>query len=169
MNAISAGFLTGGVLAARAGPKAALMNAAIGGVLLGLIEGVSFLFGRYAEAPAAAPPVPGMGSPALAGGFSNKNIFANLQPQRTLTTSLDDPTAQYLSLDDEDTTQFNSTSATQLDPSNADTISSSPAPPSSFLTFGAKPTKKPVFAAAVEFSTDDFAFDDADDFEDEQQ
>mmetsp|Transcript_15335 Transcript_15335/g.23091 ORF Transcript_15335/g.23091 Transcript_15335/m.23091 type:complete len:230 (-) Transcript_15335:204-893(-) len=40
-NAIFAGALTGGILASRAGPKAAGKNAVIGGVILALIEGVS--------------------------------------------------------------------------------------------------------------------------------
>jgi hypothetical protein len=40
-NAISAGFLTGGILAARAGFKQMVKNAVVGGVILGLIEGVS--------------------------------------------------------------------------------------------------------------------------------
>jgi mitochondrial import inner membrane translocase subunit TIM17 len=40
-NAISAGFLTGGILAARAGAKQMVKNAVVGGVILGLIEGVS--------------------------------------------------------------------------------------------------------------------------------
>jgi len=42
-NAIASGFLTGGVLAARGGWKAASRNAVIGGVLLGIIEGVAAL------------------------------------------------------------------------------------------------------------------------------
>lgn len=40
-NAISAGFFTGGILAARAGFKQMVKNAVVGGVILGLIEGVS--------------------------------------------------------------------------------------------------------------------------------
>lgn len=40
-NAILAGGITGGVLAARAGPKAAVKNAVIGSVILALIEGIS--------------------------------------------------------------------------------------------------------------------------------
>merc|ERR1712032_108327 len=42
-NAIASGFLTGGVLAARGGWKAASRNAVIGGVLLAIIEGVAAL------------------------------------------------------------------------------------------------------------------------------
>jgi import inner membrane translocase subunit TIM17 len=45
-NAIASGFLTGGVLAARGGWKAASKNAVIGGVLLGIIEGVAALIVR---------------------------------------------------------------------------------------------------------------------------
>jgi import inner membrane translocase subunit TIM17 len=45
-NAIASGFMTGGVLAARGGWKAAGRNAAIGGVLLAIIEGVAGLLMR---------------------------------------------------------------------------------------------------------------------------
>lgn len=45
-NAIASGFLTGGVLAARGGWKAASRSAVIGGVLLCIIEGVASLLVR---------------------------------------------------------------------------------------------------------------------------
>lgn len=48
-NAIASGFLTGGVLAARGGWKAASRNAVIGGVLLAIIEGVAALLMRSAS------------------------------------------------------------------------------------------------------------------------
>jgi import inner membrane translocase subunit TIM17 len=52
-NSITAGALTGGTLAARAGWKATVQSAVIGGVLLGLIEGMSLLLQK-----AFAPPPP---------------------------------------------------------------------------------------------------------------
>lgn len=45
-NAILSGGITGGVLAARAGPKAIVRNAAAGMVLLALIEGVSIVISK---------------------------------------------------------------------------------------------------------------------------
>ena len=49
-NSIWSGALTGGVLAARGGPGAAIRNALVGGVLLGLIEGTGVILGRlFAE------------------------------------------------------------------------------------------------------------------------
>ena len=42
-NSIMSGAATGGVLAIRAGPKAAAKNALIGGVLLALIEGLGIV------------------------------------------------------------------------------------------------------------------------------
>jgi len=42
-NAIAAGFVTGGVLAIRGGMNVAFKNALMGGVILGLIEGVSIV------------------------------------------------------------------------------------------------------------------------------
>mmetsp|Transcript_22336 Transcript_22336/g.72009 ORF Transcript_22336/g.72009 Transcript_22336/m.72009 type:complete len:195 (+) Transcript_22336:104-688(+) len=52
-NSILAGAATGGLLAARAGPKAAAKNAAVGGVLLALIEGFGILMTKM-----MAPPLP---------------------------------------------------------------------------------------------------------------
>lgn len=45
-NAIASGFMTGGVLAARAGAKAAARNAVIGGVILAAIEGLNIAVSR---------------------------------------------------------------------------------------------------------------------------
>ena len=40
-NAVIAGFVTGGVLAIRGGLNVAVKNAMVGGLILGLIEGMS--------------------------------------------------------------------------------------------------------------------------------
>lgn len=45
-NAIIAGFMTGGTLAVRSGPKGMLGSAIGCGVLLGVFEGVGVLVGR---------------------------------------------------------------------------------------------------------------------------
>ena len=45
-NAIMSGGLTGGVLAARAGPKAIARNAVVGAILLALIEGVGLAINK---------------------------------------------------------------------------------------------------------------------------
>jgi mitochondrial import inner membrane translocase subunit TIM17 len=45
-NAVASGFLTGGVLAARGGVRAAGQSALVGGVLLGIIECVAAVIGR---------------------------------------------------------------------------------------------------------------------------
>merc|ERR1719424_878746 len=60
-NSIASGTLTGGVLAARGGWRAASRSAAVGGVLLAMIEGLNiFLTKMLAEtsAPPYAPPPP---------------------------------------------------------------------------------------------------------------
>ncbi|KAI7863067.1 Tim17/Tim22/Tim23/Pmp24 family-domain-containing protein [Spinellus fusiger] len=46
-NSILSGGLTGGVLAARSGPKAMAVSAAVGFTLLGLIEGVGIAISRF--------------------------------------------------------------------------------------------------------------------------
>mmetsp|Transcript_3966 Transcript_3966/g.5783 ORF Transcript_3966/g.5783 Transcript_3966/m.5783 type:complete len:243 (+) Transcript_3966:668-1396(+) len=52
-NSIISGGATGGVLAARAGPRAMASAAVVGGVLLALIEGMGIMFTKM-----TAPPVP---------------------------------------------------------------------------------------------------------------
>lgn len=59
-NAIGAGFMTGGVLAARAGIRASVQSAVIGGTLLALIEGLSIAITRFTaeQYRQVAPPIP---------------------------------------------------------------------------------------------------------------
>jgi hypothetical protein len=52
-NSIMSGAATGGILAARAGPRAMASAAVVGGVLLALIEGMGIMFTKM-----MAPPVP---------------------------------------------------------------------------------------------------------------
>eukprot|EP00475_Leptophrys_vorax_P003794 TRINITY_DN12217_c0_g2_i1.p1 TRINITY_DN12217_c0_g2~~TRINITY_DN12217_c0_g2_i1.p1 ORF type:complete len:282 (+),score=-27.73 TRINITY_DN12217_c0_g2_i1:69-914(+) len=54
-NSIAAGFLTGGFLQLRAGPRSALQSAIFGGCILGLIEGAGIMLNRLT---AAMPPPP---------------------------------------------------------------------------------------------------------------
>uniref|UniRef100_A0AC11DE21 Translocase of inner mitochondrial membrane 17A n=1 Tax=Ovis aries TaxID=9940 RepID=A0AC11DE21_SHEEP len=49
-NSITSGALTGAILAARNGPVAMVGSAAVGGVLLALIEGAGILLTRFASA-----------------------------------------------------------------------------------------------------------------------
>lgn len=54
-NSVVSGAMTGGVLASRSGLRAAGKSAAVGGVLLALIEGVSIAITRYTSAQAKTP------------------------------------------------------------------------------------------------------------------
>jgi len=54
-NSITSGAVTGGVLAARAGPKAAASAAVVGGVLLALIEGMGIMFTKMMSPPLPTP------------------------------------------------------------------------------------------------------------------
>lgn len=49
-NSITSGALTGAILAARNGPVAMVGSAAVGGILLALIEGAGILLTRFASA-----------------------------------------------------------------------------------------------------------------------
>ncbi|KAK3259955.1 hypothetical protein CYMTET_31069 [Cymbomonas tetramitiformis] len=53
-NSIASGFLTGGVLQIRHGPASALRHAMMGGVILGMIEGMGIMLTRMV---APAPPM----------------------------------------------------------------------------------------------------------------
>jgi hypothetical protein len=60
-NAIASGALTGGVLAARAGRRAVVRNALLGGFVLALIEGLGIAFTNYfAQGPQGAEALMGM-------------------------------------------------------------------------------------------------------------
>ncbi|KAJ7886708.1 Tim17-domain-containing protein [Mycena leptocephala] len=57
-NPIISGFMTGGCLAVRTGPKAALQSAIACGIVLGVFEGVGIVMGRFFSAgqrPQQAP------------------------------------------------------------------------------------------------------------------
>lgn len=83
-NSIVSGAATGGVLAARAGPRAMASAALVGGVLLALIEGMGIMFTKMTAPPSpddllaqqardpTAPPTTGGLFPSIGGpGSSN--------------------------------------------------------------------------------------------------
>ena len=79
-NSIISGAATGGVLAARAGPRAMASAAVVGGVLLALIEGMGIMFTKMTAPPSpddmlaaqrmdpTAPPTQGGLFPSMGGG-----------------------------------------------------------------------------------------------------
>jgi len=82
-NSIISGAATGGILAARAGPRAMAQAAAVGGVLLALIEGMGIMFTKAFAAPSpddllaqqamdpTAPPTAGGLFPSIPGSGSS--------------------------------------------------------------------------------------------------
>lgn len=85
-NSIVSGAATGGVLAARAGPRAMASAALVGGVLLALIEGMGIMFTKM-----MAPPVPTQEdyersmrqdptAPPTAGGLSMMGMMGGSAP-----------------------------------------------------------------------------------------
>lgn len=61
INSVTAAFLTGGLLAARQGPKPAFASAVMGAVILGVIEGVGYWMTRISQPgmmPAASSSTP---------------------------------------------------------------------------------------------------------------
>lgn len=54
-NSIASGAMTGGVLASRSGIRAAGKSAAVGGILLAIIEGIGIAITRYSSDQALSP------------------------------------------------------------------------------------------------------------------
>ena len=78
-NAIAAGGLTGGVLAARAGPRAIGRNALMGCVLIALIEGAGiaihkFTMGRMLAMQAGGKAARDTLEPPVPAGFGSRNL-----------------------------------------------------------------------------------------------
>merc|ERR1712091_352103 len=67
-NSIMSGALTGGLLQIRAGPASAARNAAFGGALLALIEGLGIFLTRMAAPPVAPMEAAASGEAAGTGG-----------------------------------------------------------------------------------------------------
>jgi len=57
-NGILSGFMTGGCLAARSGPRMMLSSAIVCATLIGVFEGVGVLMNRAFAPPPMAPPLP---------------------------------------------------------------------------------------------------------------
>lgn len=103
-NSIISGAATGGVLAARAGPRAMASAALVGGVLLALIEGMGIMFGRLMAPPSpddmlaqqamdpTAPPTAGGLFPSI-GGPGTSNPFAKPPASDTASPDIVDPYA----------------------------------------------------------------------------
>ena len=64
-NSILSGAATGGVLAARGGWRAATRSAAVGGVLLAMIEGLNIFLTKMMSEPAASPYAPQYSPPPI--------------------------------------------------------------------------------------------------------
>ena len=92
-NAIASGFVTGGVLAARAGLRASVQSALVGGVMLALIEGLSITINKLAadqfkpvrpELPATPPPtstqLPPMKLPSISPGSLTRKKDSEFLP-----------------------------------------------------------------------------------------
>ena len=110
-NSIISGAATGGLLAARAGPRAMASAAAVGGVLLALIEGMGIMFTKMTAPPSpddmlaqhavdpTAPPTAGGLFPIISGpGTSNaltprppSPISSEVDPFSTETTFATEP------------------------------------------------------------------------------
>jgi len=91
-NSIVSGAATGGILAARAGPRVMAQSALVGGVLLALIEGMSIMFTRMAS-PALPTPdelaagTPDVTAPPTTGGLLMPSSNAPQQQQSSSSSS----------------------------------------------------------------------------------
>jgi import inner membrane translocase subunit TIM17 len=97
-NSIVSGAATGGILAARAGPRAMASAALVGGVLLALIEGMGIMFTKMTAPPSpddllaqqamdpTAPPTQGGLFPSM-GSPGSRNPFGMSPPPSSSSTS----------------------------------------------------------------------------------
>jgi import inner membrane translocase subunit TIM17 len=97
-NSIASGAATGGILAARAGPRAMAGAAVVGGVLLALIEGMGIMFTKTFAGPSpddmmaaqmqdpTAPPTAGGLFPSI-GGAGAHNPFSTPPPSEPAPSS----------------------------------------------------------------------------------
>ena len=117
-NSIISGAATGGILAARAGPRAMAGSAAVGGILLALIEGMGILFTKM-----MAPPVPTIEdyersmrqdptAPPTNGGF---NIMGSVMGGNVAPAATAPPTPDMMSME----TTFSSESTDEEKPSGS--------------------------------------------------
>lgn len=90
-NSIISGAATGGILAARAGPRAAASAAAVGGVLLALIEGMGIMISR---ALAPAPPTAEDYERAMQQDVTAPPTMGGLMPRNPFMSSNSEPSPQ---------------------------------------------------------------------------
>lgn len=86
-NSIMSGFMTGGVLALRAGPKTAFKNAVIAGVLLALIEGAVIATSKYFAQPQMLEDGMGQGQGLESGAPKRGPTRASLEPPIRMPTA----------------------------------------------------------------------------------
>ena len=93
-NSIISGAATGGVLAARAGPRAMASSALVGGILLALIEGMGIMITRMMAQPVPTADdyerqmqAPDITAPPTQGGLFPSNIFGQQSQQQQSTPS----------------------------------------------------------------------------------
>ena len=86
-NSIISGATTGGILAARAGPKAVVQAAAVGGFLLALIEGMGIMLNKMMSSQPEDIYMPGgmqdVTAPPTVGGFSLSNLGPASPPEKS--------------------------------------------------------------------------------------
>jgi len=82
-NSIISGAVSGGVLAARAGPKHMVGNAVMGGVLLALIEGLTIAMSNYFDGGTDNPESFDATAPPTSGGSLSPPIGTSTAPPPT--------------------------------------------------------------------------------------
>jgi len=126
-NSIISGATTGGILAARAGPRAAASAAAVGGILLALIEGMGIMLSRaLAPAPPTAEDMEralqhDVTAPPTAGGlFPNNFSFGGSSGAKEAAPEYaPPPSQQYLETDGTTTFSTETTSSYQEESSSS--------------------------------------------------
>lgn len=103
LNAIMAGFCTGGVIAWRAGWRSALSHACVGGFLLAMIEGMGIFIQKTFQGSQQDPNMAGPISPYSKAGMKKKEPAYKLAPPPMLQEKWDAEDEEFdLGLTDDD-------------------------------------------------------------------
>jgi mitochondrial import inner membrane translocase subunit TIM17 len=143
-NSIASGAVTGGILAARAGPRAMASAAIFGGVILALIEGMGIMFTKVMAQPSPDEVLAQQArmdptAPPTQGGLFPSSFYPSSSPEPATTATTTTTTAPPMSMSS-DPYHVDTTFSTESSYSSSDlkSTSSSSSSSSSWWPFGSE-------------------------------